>query len=332
MRAAECALEIRERLSKYRVENARLYLKLAVSAGSITTAHVGGVFNRWEFLLTGNPLVEVGIANNLAQADDILITPSAWRLIRNDCNAEMVEFELKDAIAQGGRLNSLNKPSSIFETPRKPAIPEGAESSLRPYIPGAIINRLTAGQSSWIAELRRVTVLFINLPEIDQKTELAEAQNLARMIQRSVYRYEGSINKINVDDKGITLVAALGLPPFAHEDDPARGVQAALMIRKELAKLKVRSYIGITTGRIFCGSIGNDSRREYTTIGNAVNLSARLMGAAVRQDELIEKFGIPILCDRVTYDAAKDAVEFEPFRLNRSRGGSSRSRLSIRSI
>ncbi|HEY5731772.1 MAG TPA: AAA family ATPase, partial [Anaerolineales bacterium] len=322
MRAAECAIEVRERLSNYMVENENLYLKLAISTGSITAAHVGGVFNRWEFLLTGNPLVEVGIANNLVQADEILVTPSAWRLIRNDCNADMIEFELKDAIAQGGRLKSLNKPSSIFTTPAEPAIPDGAESSLRPYIPGAIINRLTAGQSSWIAELRRVTVLFINLPEIDQKTELMEAQNLARLIQRSVYRYEGSINKINVDDKGITLVAALGLPPFAHEDDPARGVQAALMIRKELARLKVRSYIGITTGRIFCGSIGNESRREYTTIGNAVNLSARLMGAAVKQDELIEKYGVPILSDRVTFDAAKDAVEFELLSLQQVKGRS----------
>jgi len=320
MRVAECALEIREKLSNYKVENANLYLKLAISTGGITTAHVGGVFNRWEFLLTGNPLVEVGIANNLVKSDEILVTPSAWRLIRNDCNADLVEFELKDAIAQGGRLKGLNKPSSIFEPPQKPLIPEGAESSLRPYIPGAIINRLTAGQSSWIAELRRVTVLFINLPGIDQKTELAEAQNLARLIQRSVYRYEGSINKINVDDKGITIVAAMGLPPFAHEDDPARGVQAALMIRKELEKLKVHSYIGITTGRIFCGSIGNASRREYTTIGNAVNLSARLMGAAVKQEELIEKYGIPILCDRATFDAAKEAVVFEPLPSQQVKG------------
>ena len=93
---------------------------------------------------------------------------------------------------------------------------------------------------------------------------MERSQNIARLIQRSVYRYEGSINKINVDDKGITIVAALGLPPFAHEDDPARGVQAALMISRELDGLKVRSNIGITTGRIFCGSIGNDSRREYT--------------------------------------------------------------------
>jgi len=311
MRAAECALEIRERLYNYKVENETLYLKLAISTGNITTAHVGGVFNRWEFLLAGNPLVEVGIANNLARAGDILITPSSWKLIRNDCDADTIEFELKESIAQGGQLRSLNKPSSIFSNPEEPLIPDGAEGSLRPYIPGAIINRLTAGQSSWIAELRRVTVLFINLPDIDQNTELGDAQNLARLIQRSVYRYEGSINKINVDDKGITIVAALGLPPFSHEDDPARGVQAALMIRKELVSLKVRSYIGVTTGRIFCGSIGNDSRREYTTIGNAVNLSARLMGAASNQFELIEKFGVPILCDQVTFEAARDAVEFE---------------------
>jgi class 3 adenylate cyclase/tetratricopeptide (TPR) repeat protein len=311
MRAAECAIEIRRRLTNYRFEDANLYLKLAVSSGHITTAHVGGVFNRWEFLLTGNPLVELGIANNLANAGEILVTPSAWRLIRNDCHAELVEFELREAIAQGGRLDSLNKPSSIFAANTKLDIPETAESSLRAYIPGAIINRLTAGQSSWIAELRRVTVLFINLPDLDQDTELAEAQNLARMVQRAVYRYEGSINKINVDDKGITIVAALGLPPFSHEDDPARGVQAALMIRKELTKLNIRSYIGIATGRIFCGSIGNDSRREYTTIGNAVNLSARLMGAAGNQYDLIEKYRVPILCDRVTFDAVKDVVEME---------------------
>jgi class 3 adenylate cyclase/tetratricopeptide (TPR) repeat protein len=312
MRAAECAVTVRERLSNYKVDTASLYLKLAVSTGQISAAHVGGVFNRWEFLLTGNPLIELGIANSLARAGEILITPSAWKLIRNDGAGSPIEFELRDAISQGGRLDRLNKPSSIFTTKGKIQIPEGGENSLRAYIPGAIINRLSAGQSSWIAELRRVSVLFINLPDIDQDTKLENAQNTARLIQRSIYRYEGSINKINVDDKGITIVAALGLPPFSHEDDPARGVQAALMIRRELSALNVRSYIGVTTGRIFCGSVGNDSRREYTIIGNAVNLSARLMGAAGTMDRLVAKHGVPILCDRTTFDGAKEVVEFEP--------------------
>ena len=312
MRAAECALEIHKRLTNYKVEDASLYLKLAISMGKIRTVHVGGIFNRWEFLITGMPLVELGLANDIVRAGQILITPSAWKLIRNDCDAEPMEFELKDTIAQGGRLESLNKPSSIFSLPERLDIPEGAENSLRPYIPGAIINRLTAGQSSWIAELRRVTVLFINLPDLDQETDLERAQSIARLIQRSVYHYEGSINKINVDDKGITIVAALGLPPFAHEDDPARGVQSALMIRTQLSALQVSSFIGIATGRIFCGSVGNDSRREYTIIGNAVNLSARLMAAASKQDQLTAKYFVPILCDRLTYDSAKEVVEFAP--------------------
>src|SRR5215216_1130106 len=312
MRAAECALEVRRRLTNYRAEDANLYLKLAVGMGRINTVHVGGVFNRWEFLMTGSPLVELGIANSIANAGDILITPSAWKLIRNDCTGLPIEFELKDTISQGGRLEGMNKPSSIFSSPKRLVIPSGVENSLRPYIPGAVINRLTAGQGSWIAELRRVTVLFINLPNIDQNTELDVAQNISKLIQRSVYRYEGSINKINVDDKGITIVAALGLPPFSHEDDPARGVQAALMIRKELANLNAPSSIGVATGKIFCGSVGNEARREYTIIGNAVNLSARLMTVAGRQDELVDKYSVPILCDRATFDSAKDAVELKP--------------------
>ena len=310
MRAAESAVTVRERLSNYKVEDASLYLKLAVSTGHISAAHVGGVFSRWEFLLTGNPLIELGIANSLAGAGDILITPSAWKLIRNDVVAKATEFELRDAIAQGGLLEKLNKPSSIFTANKKVEIPEGG-NSLRAYIPGAIINRLLRRAKQLIAELRHVSVLFVNLPDIDQDTQLETAQNIARLIQRSIYRYEGSINKINVDDKGITIVAALGLPPFSHEDDPARSAQAALTIRRELNNLNVRSFIGVTTGRIFCGSVGNKSRREYTIIGNAVNLSARLMTAAGGMFDIISKHGVSILCDRATFESAKDIVEFE---------------------
>ncbi len=47
-------------------------------------------------------------------------------------------------------------------------------------------------------------------------------------IQRSVYRWEGSINKLLVDDKGLLVLCAMGLPPMPHADDPVRAVGAAL--------------------------------------------------------------------------------------------------------
>jgi hypothetical protein len=99
-------------------------------------------------------------------------------------------------------------------------------------------------------------------------------------LQTKLYYYAGSINKLNVDDKGITLVAGLGLPPLSHKDDAARAVHAALEMQAALRDLGRPSAIGITTGFVFCGPIGNARRREYTMVGNVVNMSARLMQAA----------------------------------------------------
>jgi tetratricopeptide (TPR) repeat protein len=66
----------------------------------------------------------------------------------------------------------------------------------------------------------------------------------------------------------------------------------------------------VTTGSVFCGVIGNQRRREYTMIGDPVNLSARLMTAAkTHREAQIHK--IPILCDAPTAEAARDRVLFE---------------------
>src|SRR5258708_16993913 len=158
-----------------------------------------------------------------------------------------------------------------------------------------------AGQTGWLAELRRVTVLFVNLPDLNQTTSLEQAQTVASTLQTVLYRYEGSLNKLNVDDKGVTFVAALGLPPFAHENDAVRGVQVALAMQEKLNELDVQSAIGITTGRVFCGAIGSEKRREYAMIGDVVNLSARLMQAASGQ----------IICDTATFQAARSHIQFD---------------------
>ncbi|HKG54067.1 MAG TPA: AAA family ATPase, partial [Anaerolineales bacterium] len=324
LHAAECAFKIRERLLNYQAAGSTLSLKFSLSTGRLWESHIGGVFNRWEFVLVGKPLIEVSAANHLARAGDIVAGPSAWELIKEDCKADPFNFEpgVEGHERIAARLRNLMGHPQPFAGLQEKIwkLSDAAQAALRPYIPGAIIHRISAGQSDWLAELRKVTILFINLPQLSHKTSLETAQETMRLIQQLVYRYEGSLNKISQDDKGVMIDAAFGLPPLAHGDDPLRGIQSALMIRNELQARGMHGAIGLTTGRVFCGLIGTDNRREYTFIGNSVNLAGRLMSLALQQTEILEHEGIAVLCDRPTYEAAKERIEFKALPPHRVKG------------
>ena len=93
---------------------------------------------------------------------------------------------------------------------------------------------------------------------------------------------EGSLNKLLMDDKGSTLIVVFGLPPLSHQNDAVRGVLTAFILVDELRKIKCRATIGVSTGIAFCGVVGTSgSRREYSILGDCVNLSARLMQMAM---------------------------------------------------
>lgn len=311
LRAAHCGLAAQNKLHNYATaEGMRLSLRVGISAGDVTVVHVGGVFERWEFVLGGETIVQVSLAEGRARPGEVVLSPEAWKLVQDRVEVErQIASDGKEAIRLKGVQALQLLPVSL-----RPALDSQAERALRAYIPSAILARVAAGQTVYLSELRRVTVLFINLPDFGQNTRLEQAQTVMHALQMSLYYYEGSINKLNVDDKGVTLVAAYGLPPLAHEDDAALGVLAALDIHTKLGELNVRHAIGLATGRAFCGAIGGESRREYTLIGDVVNLSARLMQVAepslTANSNNSKTAGFP-LCDEATFLAAESRVDFE---------------------
>lgn len=320
--AAACALAIQHALRDYQtVDGVGLALSIGLGAGDLTALQIGGVYSRWEFVITGPSLSQVNQAEAQAQPGEVVLSPEAWALIETAATGQVLP---------GDRVRLLTMSAAPPVMTQPTALPAAEiESCLRPYIPGAILARLAAGQGGWLAELRRVTIIFANLPDLNDTTPLDQAQTVMRALQAAVYRYEGSINKLSVDDKGSTLIAALGLPPLAHEDDAARGVQVALAIQSTLRNLGWHSAIGVTTGRAFCGSVGSEQRREYTMIGDVVNLSARLMQAAGKITQLddgrpaaVEEaiLAAPILCDQPTLQAAQTQITFEMLPAIRVKG------------
>ena len=185
---------------------------------------------------------------------------------------------------------------------------------VRNYVPAAVLNWLGPKEMLWSDELRHVSVLFVNLG-FDAETELANMQEKSHRTlmqdvvfatQEVVYHYEGSLNKVLMDDKGSTLIAVFGLPPMAHEQDATRALLSSLGLCARLYQMGKIASIGVTTGVAFCGVVGGNARREYSVLGDVVNLSARLMQRS-------QKEGGGVLCDAATKYGVRDGLVFASF-------------------
>ncbi|MEB3230657.1 MAG: adenylate/guanylate cyclase domain-containing protein, partial [Leptolyngbyaceae bacterium] len=266
----------------------QLALRIGIGVGTVRIALVGQVQEWRELVFAGEPLAQMGTAERQANIGDVMLSPPAWALLE----AVGAGTPLQTGFI---RLASLAKPTIPHR--RLPSIASTVTANqLQPYIPKVLQNSVHGKQQQWVSELRRITVLFINLPKFDYESDAAFGllQQLMIELQQILNEFEGTFNKFLVDDKGSTIVIGFGIPPASHEDDAIRGVQAALSLQRQVAQLGVSSSIGITTGRVYCGVVGSNIRREYTVLGDTVNLAARLMQAA----------NGGILCDRSTQEAA----------------------------
>jgi hypothetical protein len=96
----------------------------------------------------------------------------------------------------------------------------------------------------------------------------------AQEILRSTGAY---LRQFLVDDKGCVLIACWGMPHLTYLDNAHRALSAAAQIRRKLVKQGMNCSFGITTGDVYCGTVGSALRMEYAAIGSVVNMSARLM-------------------------------------------------------
>jgi hypothetical protein len=96
----------------------------------------------------------------------------------------------------------------------------------------------------------------------------------AQEILRSTGAY---LRQFLVDDKGCVLIACWGMPHLTYLDNAHRALSAAAQIRRKLVKQEMTCSFGITTGDVYCGTVGSALRMEYAAIGSVVNMSARLM-------------------------------------------------------
>lgn len=273
-----------------------LRLRASVGCGGLTVLEVGGVEDRWLYLVGGQPLSDVFAADDLAEPGDIVLAPAAREVLGPACAG---------AGLPGGffRLDTLAAPPAA-PPPPAPEIPPDRVGRVRACVPPFVAARLEAGREDWLAEFRNLSVVFIALEEAPADPALDRLQVAFELVQQAVAGAGGSVYQALVDDKGVGAVAAFGLPTQADENDAARAVQCATTAWRELRAAGFRSSVGVATGLAFTGLYGTSERRQYTLVGSVMNRGARLAQAA----------GDRVLCDGPTRTAAarRSAFSFAP--------------------
>jgi class 3 adenylate cyclase/tetratricopeptide (TPR) repeat protein len=173
-------------------------------------------------------------------------------------------------------------PAEVAPAPERPAA----------YTPKHLADKILKSRSALEGERRQVTVLFADMAGFTSLAEKLDPEEVHRIVNAcferitaEVHRFEGTINQYTGDG-----VMALFGAPIAHEDSARRAVHAALGIQRAIADyaatlraergLSVAMRIGLNTGAVVVGAIGDDLRMDYTAVGDTTNLAARLQQAA----------------------------------------------------
>ena len=307
-RAIQCALDMQAGMARYAaIRTTAGTFSLTMSAGlaigpAISTT-VGDPALIQEHVIAGQVIDLCAEAEHRAERGEVVVHDDLLRIVDGIAVADRRgEFSTVSAMAGRG----------THRPPRPVAGPlsDLARARLASFLPTSIARRLEADQVGFVDEHRKVTALFVGFSGIDYDGDPLACEKLQHYVLAALQitrRYDGFFSRVDMGDKGSKCIVLFGTP-IAHEDDEARALRCAL----ELSALPhCATHIGINTGFVFCGTVGSAQRREYTVIGDAVNLAARLMQAAAPGQ---------ILVSGITQRYASDSFIWQTFAPIRVKG------------
>ncbi len=288
-------------------------MSLGLSYGRAFEAYLGSP-ERIEYLITGKAVNELAMAESAADKGEICGTENFFRVL--SINEEIAKkgdffrFDLSGGKASRDDLASEKEKSDILIV-----------LSAAPYLPDGVMDKIYTNpwQDKMEGEHRLATVLFCNflgysdlLALEDEKTITQGMQTYFASQLKIIRSYGGNVNKMDIYNHGEKLMVLFGVPA-AHENDPERGLLCGLDMQAAIAEIEFegvafKQKIGVNTGFLFSGNVGSAVRREYSVMGDAVNLSARLMGVGGFGQVLTDK-GTASKAFSAVFTSAKEPVK-----------------------
>jgi class 3 adenylate cyclase len=191
------------------------------------------------------------------------------------------------------------------------------------YTPKFLADKILTHRSAIEGERKLVTVLFADVAKYTAMAEKLDPEVVHQImdgcfniLMNEIHKYEGTINQFTGDG-----IMALFGAPVAHEDHAQRTCHAALSIQKLIAEygdkiandlnIDFKMRIGINSGPVVVGAIGDDLRMDYTAIGDTTNLASRM-----------ESLAAPgaVFVSEATHKLVKDFFEFKTLNITEIKG------------
>lgn len=179
-------------------------------------------------------------------------------------------------------------------------VKEKIKDSFGQYVTPEVVDMILNDPDMMKGSKIEATVLFVDIRGFTSLSEGKEPEGMVALLNEYftrvtdvVNRNNGHINKFAGDE----AVAVFGAP-LANPQHALTAVKAALEIQEEMAKLNrgtkaadicLEVGVGINSGEMVAGSIGSEGKREYTVIGDSVNVGSRLTSLAKGGEILITK-------------------------------------------
>ena len=249
-----------------------LGMRVGVGYGDCVEYVLGDLENSLEFVVGGPAIEEAVAAQDRAEADMVIGSStvlSAAGLPAAEPFRALVEV-----------LPVPYAPPILFlgsyASPRLRLLVDAATHFVHPTLP----ERVMGDKSAFVAEHRPVTSMFVKFDGVDFTTPEGgvKLQAYYCWAVEMVRRYGGDnsrLNRVLTGDKGNQLHIFFGAP--VAPDAPDQALRCALAMQAEKPAFVTSQRIGLAAGSVFAGAVGSGSRREYTIIGEVVNLSARLV-------------------------------------------------------
>jgi class 3 adenylate cyclase/tetratricopeptide (TPR) repeat protein len=317
-RAVRCALVVQQAMRSFRriatsVGYFPLRVSIGVNTGRFLEVIAGLPSERLHYLIVGSAVNETARLEGVASAGEVLVGPATLAALGPAVGVTAAKGRAYQVVRLNARVRREPSPLTV----PGPSTDEATlVEALQPFIPPQVVEK-TKARVALLAlegEHRLATVMFVNFRgargqvSFDGQERIAATVRLLdsylAVVGKIVSRFGGEVLANDVTPADQRLVVAFGAL-VAHEDDEERAALAALQIRDEVGRLgiPVDQRIGISSGHVFAGEVGSPARKDFTVMGDEVNLAARLATKAKCGQILLSERTHSKIADRFGFKA-----------------------------